>query len=398
MLEEKILNEIIELLKVNANGEYSSREIIESLNLDLTPRKLTQELLKNENSAICYLNNTSPYRFYYEGDRIVSMRKEKNLLIFTTFTDDEYIYDFNTSKLNKSYPYSHRMSGRDDLTLILCRIEDSTKGSYYKPVEWIFSLFLSKEIDIDNIYCLFEDGLKESLQGYVPYLKENNLKLSLESYRDYKRILSAKKYGVNPRILENLDRKIGGELTEYVLKNNLLKDLTKMYINDAKNFDSSAGFFDLISTYRTIKKSYQTDFTFDTNRGSLFNYNLLKEMKNKEYNNILANNLQLLNRINNKEYGDYVVIVPQNIQDLATEGRNQNNCVGYFYNNSIVDGANLIYFLRNKDNPEKSYVTCRFNASQNRTVETRLVNNRSYSSPIFAEIDKDIRKILSDLE
>ena len=47
--------------------------------------------------------------------------------------------------------------------------------------------------------------------------------------------------------------------------------------------------------------------------------------------------------------------------DLADEGIQQNNCVGYYYNDSIERGDNCIFFLRKKDKPEKSYITCRYN-------------------------------------
>lgn len=66
--------------------------------------------------------------------------------------------------------------------------------------------------------------------------------------------------------------------------------------------------------------------------------------------------------------------------DLADEGFQQNNCVGYFYNDSIKDGDNCIFFLRKKDKPEKSYITCRYYVDTKEVIEAKYKNNRDIDS------------------
>lgn len=54
-----------------------------------------------------------------------------------------------------------------------------------------------------------------------------------------------------------------------------------------------------------------------------------------------------------------MVIVPQTVGELTTEGERQHNCVGnYGYDKDVMKGCCNIVFIRRKDNPEKSYITC----------------------------------------
>ena len=48
------------------------------------------------------------------------------------------------------------------------------------------------------------------------------------------------------------------------------------------------------------------------------------------------------------------------MSDLIDEGTQQHNCVGSYYNQSIANGEDFIFFIRKKDNLEKSYITCRY--------------------------------------
>ena len=71
--------------------------------------------------------------------------------------------------------------------------------------------------------------------------------------------------------------------------------------------------------------------------------------------------------------------------------------MGYYYNNSIKRGENLIYFMRKIDNPKKSVVTCRYNIDDNRTVEHKIFNNLwtdNEQEEIINKIDEIIRKNL----
>ena len=115
------------------------------------------------------------------------------------------------------------------------------------------------------------------------------------------------------------------------------------------------------------------------NRTVSQNYKIIEQ---QEFigNKAFESTLKKLNFLNGKCFDDYIVVVPQNVMDLADEGIQQNNCVGYFYNNSIKDGDNCIFFLRKKDKPEKSYITCRYSIDDKEVVEARYKNNRDIDS------------------
>ena len=97
-------------------------------------------------------------------------------------------------------------------------------------------------------------------------------------------------------------------------------------------------------------------------------------------NKAFENTLKKLNFMNGKCFDDYIVVVPQNVIDLVDEGIQQNNCVGYYYNDNIENGDYCIFFLRKKDKPEKSYITCRYSVNNKEVVEARYKNNRDIDS------------------
>ena len=115
------------------------------------------------------------------------------------------------------------------------------------------------------------------------------------------------------------------------------------------------------------------------NRTVSQNYRIIEQQKfvNDE---AFENTLRRLNFINGKCFDNYIVVVPQNVMDLVNEGFQQNNCVGHYYNDSIKEGDNYIFFLRKKDKPEKSYITCRYSVDSKEVVEARYKNNRNIDS------------------
>lgn len=69
------------------------------------------------------------------------------------------------------------------------------------------------------------------------------------------------------------------------------------------------------------------------------------------------------------ENDKFIVIVPQTIEELITEGNAQHNCVGEYwtraYGNDIENGtmSRGVVFIRRKDNISESYITCDFELS-----------------------------------
>lgn len=75
-------------------------------------------------------------------------------------------------------------------------------------------------------------------------------------------------------------------------------------------------------------------------------YNHEKDIFLSRYNDILK-----------FEYGNLEVILPTAPADLIKEGNDNHNCVGG-YIQYIVNGTSIVVFVRHKDSPDKSYITC----------------------------------------
>lgn len=179
--------------------------------------------------------------------------------------------------------------------------------------------------------------------------------------------------------------------------------IQKIVIASAKNFEISSHPADSISQiiyYCIVLKAEENNFSIlNSNRGLAYNEKSLAETYENRADEILATNLQKINGINHYQIADYEIVVPQGIDDLNLESKHQNNCVGYYYNNSIREGENYIYFLRKKTNPNESYMTCRFNVISKATIEFFYKNNRRVESKkeieILKQIDEKIKQILS---
>lgn len=113
----------------------------------------------------------------------------------------------------------------------------------------------------------------------------------------------------------------------------------------------------------------------NTNRSFAWNNKMLSEIaESRMEESILAkeNIIRPIEALSNEQF---TVVVPSSLKDFTDEGKQQSNCVGYYYHKSIVEGRNLIYFIRKANNPNKSYITNRFSIEYQKTTETRMKNN-----------------------
>lgn len=135
----------------------------------------------------------------------------------------------------------------------------------------------------------------------------------------------------------------------------------------------------------------------DTNRSIERNLRIIREYQNKKEKEVFIKNLTKINFINQFTKGNYIVVVPQKLDDLIEEGKQQNNCVGSFYNDNIFCGRDYIYFIRRKDNPKKSVATARYNVSVGKTIELKEKNNKEAHEQFWTfakEIDELINNYL----
>ena len=133
----------------------------------------------------------------------------------------------------------------------------------------------------------------------------------------------------------------------------------------------------------------------DTNRSVKRNLEIIKEYREKKEQEAFIKNLTKINFINQFTKGNYIVVVPQKLDDLIDEGKQQNNCVGSFYNDDILCGRDYIYFIRRKDNPKKSVATARYNVSVGKTIELKEKNNKEPHEQ-FRTLAKEIDELINN--
>lgn len=344
-------------------------------------------------------------RYYYQYEEKINLsltgyHKVKNILYFENKENIPFYYDFATQTMNIPVKKIYSLWYIDSKIRSIYNYA-TPKNSNFFMKEWIFSYPELWDRNERKTLCIEFD----CPAGYINYLKTNHLYISQDSYNSFRvfSVLPDKK-----RILTTNWSYVIDRLTpvnkEYLFAHPILFSLIhKMFIIDAKNFMIESSPYvctiDIIS-YCSELKAEDNNFTMlNSNRGLAYNKNLLSEIYNSKKNEILATKLQVINAINHFQISDYEVIVPQNLTDLQNEGKQQNNCVGYYYNNSIARGENYIYFLRKKINPNESYMTCRFNINRKATVEKYYKNNRCVINKeeleILKQIDEKIRQILS---
>lgn len=323
-----------------------------------------------------------------------SFHKDKNILNFKAQNMGEikrFSYDFITKENN---------FGNYRMTVDCCfnSFDDIIKLFDY---EWIFNYVTS----FANVKSVIEE-LKSN--NFDPKVMPKNFSRYLDIYnrdwctaisrcqvdRDYSNY-SAKERGF---IFQCLDiRKNYKNMVDILPPSQLLKLIENTICFERLSYKGQLR--DLIDVVDDLREE-ELEFTLDTNRTLEVNIrnaeNLLENHRNKELNA----QLQKLNFINTHKLDGYVVIVPQNQAEKIDEGRQQNNCVGYYYDESILDGRNYIYFVRKIGSPDKSYLTCRFNKEQGATVEARYRNNVSISSvdaPMIKAIDEIINLHINEL-
>ena len=387
--EKRELDNAILGLSLDKYGSFTNKDVIKLLSTTTGKNYSIQSVVSaisricNDESRGLELVDLTTY-----GDKInvYCIKVPKCVVNNTTFVKDKNIISFASdcnSRKNKTiltYDFITKKFNLDLDNEVVFKI-----GNYY------ISLFKNKEIfenewlfnylyDLKEIYHFTKDccyyGLDSSKmpQGMLKYFNDTNTEITTKEIIKYMLTL---KYGVAGA---NFIKGYGIEKYEVIDKYIGIKNLQKSLIASIKNLYVATISTEIDDLFRILNRAdkntlLQIGSMFDTNRDIGYNNKIIEKFVDRAKNAKIEENLKKLNFINNLEMGDFVVVVPQTMEDKAKEGQMQNNCVGYYYDNSIREGKNFIYFIRKKENPNKSYITCRYNVRYNDTVEYRLKNN-----------------------
>lgn len=313
--------------------------------------------------------------------------KERNILTFGC--NKELTYDFTTGKFSFDLDNDCKMA-EGGYNYLLGETKTIVKMLKY---EWLFN-YCNSLIVICNIH----DHCKEEMYKAMPkdFIKNFGNEVTYDNLQEayyfakygkyYKIARNLLDYTCDTNAMEFLFEKNGG-FGSYVplVKNSVLNGVLTDYRQKCYN---------LAGIYWRVVKEKNIPYTLDLNRDFDHNYEQLKAIEDKEKNEKLARKLQRLNFINGMTFGEYIVVVPQSAEEKADEGKQQNNCVGHYYDDSILANHDLIYFLRKVANPKKSYMTCRYHIQWEETAEFRLKNNDSVRDEREVAIIRQIDEII----
>lgn len=232
-------------------------------------------------------------------------------------------------------------------------------------------------------------------EGFVDFCLKNDITVNINSYNSFQLSKKNKDYPEDVRLLAaQFDKMIdNSELPkEYIIK------ILRCYKNSLLKYGEYAfdGCYKLSNTLNGVAEypelikliDNQSSFALVAKAVSK-NYRLLKDKEQQEQ---IEKSQKRIKELENLVYEDYYFIVPTTPKELINEGEQQHNCIGHFYNDSMCKGKDFIYFIRKKNEPEKSYITCRFDMYTKKTVEARYKFNDEVSK------EEDKRAILKSSE
>jgi len=303
------------------------------------------------------------------------VRKEKNLLFFDE--EGKIYYDFITKKFNipnieEEYRLESPLNDWKELYKVL-------------QYEWFYNYTNDLWCITHIIHNFSKEDYEKMPSGLYQALQENENEFE---YKVFEKCILKAKYGKYGAFIQyaRFGKEVDIPFIQKMIKTAQLSIFVRgrfPYTNDFNCF---------INLYNKINKQYE----IDTNRDFFYNLEQMEEISNRERNERLAKKLQRLNFINGFEIDDYVVVVPQSQADKQAEGRMQHNCVGYHYDESILRGENLIFFLRKKEDKDHSYITCRYYVKSKNVAEYRKVNNISVKNDREKQIIEIIGKLITE--
>ena len=310
-------------------------------------------------------------RFYvidFLNDKILSNGKEIKSLSKDFF---QACYDY--------HDYAISCSGfgtQEILSKFIYLNENDFKA--YRDGEAFLSMALQyPELDYNEAMYPYFANHNKLTKDYLEWCRKENEPVNSNSINRYK---SIKAYSIIPKDLKPyfviVFTHISIESLELLDTSTLLK-LLRIVKYTALHSDNPKAVYSKLSELIRYLTTYNiSDELLDTNRTVFQNYKTYQVYNDESKEGRIGFELRRLNFMNGKSFDNYIVVVPQTYEDLVDEGKQQNNCVGYYYNESILRGENLILFIRRSDSPKKSYITCRYNIKKQDIVEYKYKNNQ----------------------
>lgn len=244
----------------------------------------------------------------------------------------------------------------------------------------------------------------ECPKGYIPWVKDNNRKIDGSSLNDFKEEQLAKTFSNLQRealeILEpawnewysvcRLGDRIKHNSKEQAHKLcKILKVSMKSFSwNMAADLDRFLTWCDMCNNWADI---------INTDRNFAFNKALIEQYLNKHKDELIRIFEEKGRAITELTYGGLGVVIPLSIADMIDEGNQQHNCVGRLYPDRVQAGTSYIYFIRSLDNMKKSYITCEYRPSCDKTVQALASCNHGFSDTDAMQLIKMVDEVLKEV-
>ena len=363
------------------------------------------------------------------------VKKEGSMLLFTVINDDITPVDKKTFKFDfkelRTYNYTGRIVKYFPSELM--KYEDRFRQWGQLIVYEIWKKYVNGEVGANTMYKLekwlpFVDRLTGSCRGLecLPDTVPNGFAewlgdsiINNETFDNFKREYTMQNtWSKDDRemydtILSFLNKDLINEVY-CSIPNEYRHNFTKMLKNSFKHFYRN--FENLLERFfyylRRTESSYgdrdgkaRLDNWYEylnPEREIEWNYNNLINLSNKERNDKVIAFQSMFKELEQLSNDKLVIVVPTSIEQFNDESKQQNNCVSYYYHDSIAAHDNVIYFIRRAENVKHSYITNRFNFYEEKTCESRAVNNRDYVNKdvteLIKEIDEKIKKIKESIK
>lgn len=344
---------------------------------------------------------------------IIKIEKDGSNILIYVGENKAYKYDVMAEALfmptgrrmknmSKALLESSNVSGGEQLVLDAINMAMNDRGTeYLRKIEPYIP-----NLDLVRTYY-FSEIPDELPQGYIKWLRENNSNVNRNSLKTFKSEMAMKQWCKEDKefyafLLEYFEDRECSDLATF--RNLPTAEKRQMFRQIFKT--SAKGFcWNFSYEYHNFCEKIKWDFPnnweeiTDPNRNFEHNIMLVEDDENKERNEAACEWQKNFKSLENIENDKLVVVVPTDMFTFHDESKQQNNCVSYYYHDSMAEHRNIIYFIRKKDRPKKSYITNRFHVSDNKTTESRAVNNMSYIdkdvTALIKEIDEKIKEILN---
>lgn len=299
------------------------------------------------------------------------------------FTDESYLYVDNLEKLQESplYKYSLIWEMKEYLSNRFVNLFMLTfYPIHFKQYEYLVKMklyALACEATPTFVSKIFKENFGVD-KTFLPYLQKINI--TSEELRILKLIPIKNKrildfFSNNIYFSEKIAKITSLESVYYYLKK---FHLSRFYIYEYAKYlemcqelkldlhDKDILFpQDFLVTYESISKQV----------------NLIEDTKN----NLIIKDLYNVYNINTFEDDTYKIFPASSVEDLIDESSQMNNCVRTYVSN-IVSCVSQIFFLRKKDNLDKSLVTVELQNGQ--IVQALAKNNTTPNKEILSFLDK----------